>query len=236
MSTIGYLLILAAVLIARQTAKGRVLDLPEDLSDAFLALARGDTNGLTAVFARTGKETDTVSGADIAVANLTNGSINAVGTTVNGVAGALSDGVSGLKDAAGGLAMAAVLLGSKAKGYKWAATGPDYYDCSGLMYKAAQGIGYKGARFTTASVPLIPKTFKRISSPATSGPGVTRAGINDLVVWPPGSGGVTGHMGVIYGPDQFYSARSIKSGIGVSKISTFRSTTPRYYRYIGPRK
>lgn len=236
MSTIGYLLILAAVLIARQTAKGRVLDLPEDLSDAFLALARMDTNGLTAVFARTGKETETVSGADIAVANLTSGSINAVGTTINGVAGALSDGVSGLKDAAGGLAMAAVLLGSKAKGYKWAATGPDYYDCSGLMYKAAQGIGYKGARFTTASVPLIPKTFKRISSPATQGPGVTRAGINDLVVWPPGSGGVTGHMGVIYGPDQFYSARSIKSGIGVSKISTFRSTAPRYYRYIGPRK
>lgn len=209
MNTIGWLFILTGIIVVRQVAKGRVMNLTEDLGDAFIAFASGDTDALGGVLARTGDSTT---------------------PTVSAVAD--STQVVGTGGTASGLAAAAQLLGKKAKGYRWASTGPDYYDCSGLMYKACQSIGYRGPRFTTATI-LGQREFKRISAPATQGPGVTAAVVNDMVLWPAGSGGVTGHIGVMTGPDKFYSARSVRSGIGEATISGFRKTRPIYVRYVG---
>ncbi len=55
MNTLGWLLILAGIIVGRAVMKGRALQLPDDLGDAFLALVRGDTKEFTAVLARTGE-------------------------------------------------------------------------------------------------------------------------------------------------------------------------------------
>jgi cell wall-associated NlpC family hydrolase len=205
-NTIGWLFILAALLLGRQISKGRALNLPDDLSDAFLAITRGDTDALTEVLSRTGDSNTPVT-------------VDDTGTFAPHIAGS-------------GLAASAQALGSKAKGYRWAGTGPDYYDCSGLMYAACKVIGYTGSRFNTASI-LGNKAFKKISMPGVQGPGLVGAQVNDIVLWLPGQGGVTGHMGVITGNNQFYSARSVKTGIGVSPINSFRKVDPFYVRYVG---
>lgn len=198
MSTVGYLLVLSALILMRQVSKGRALDLSTDLSDAFLAFVQGDVKGLNDVLKRTGSGNSP-----------TNPEIGSAAQNVIAAGGQL------IKNAE--LVNAAVELGSKAKGYKWAATGPDYYDCSGLMWRACQKLGFKGPRFTTADV-MRAEGMEKISGPS----------IGALVVWPSGS---TGHMGVVSGENEFYSARSVKSGIGYSKISTFRDDSPIYLRY-----
>lgn len=219
MNTLGWLFILAGVLIARQVQKGRVMDIATDLGDAFIAVASGDSDGLAEVLARKG-EAATPTAADEAVAALTEGMTDAMGIT----AGSLAEGIGQAADQISGIAVAAIILGSKAKGYRWASVGPDYYDCSGLMWRACQSVGFKGGRFSTAGFSKL-KDFKKIPNGT----------VNDIVLWPPGSGGITGHMGVVTGPDRFYSARSVKSGIGESRIAGFRKVAPQYYRYVGPR-
>lgn len=202
MSTLGWLFILFGFLTARQVLRGRVMQIPEDLGDAFIAFASADTDALGEVLARTGD------------------SATATQAASTGTVGAPNDNPL---TTVGNISVAAVNLGKKAKGYRWTATGPDYYDCSGLMWRAVQAVGYKGSRFSTATI-RSRKEFKVITNPT----------VNDLVLWPAGSGGATGHMGVITGNDLFYSARSRSSGIGESKISTFRKTKPIYLRYVGP--
>lgn len=104
---------------------------------------------------------------------------------------------------------AALKRGKTAKGYLFGAVGPDYYDCSGLIWRATQDAGvYSGDRYTTSTI-LQTHQFNRIITPR----------IDDIVVWD--YSGVHGHMGVISGPDQFYSARSHDSGIGYLTISSF---------------
>lgn len=232
MNTIAWIFILIGVLVARQIQRGRVMQIPQDLGDAFIAVASGDTDGLGEVLNRRGEDAAPTT-ADLAIykltAGVTGGLTTATGSVAEALGGAFKD-LQGVSD----LALAAVILGERAKGYRWASTGPDYYDCSGLMWRACQGIGYDGSRFSTATI-RSRKEFKRIDPPGMQGPGVAAAVVNDIVLWPAGSGGITGHMGVITGPDKFYSARSVKSGIGESKISTFRKTTPIYLRYVGPR-
>lgn len=208
MSTLAWLMGLVAILIARQVSKGRVMNIGEDLSDSFLAIISGNTAGLTAVLARTGDSATPNTSLDTPTA----GTTTAVG--------------------AGGFAAIAIALGTAATGYRFGATGPDYYDCSGLMVATAKKLGYTGGRFTTFTIGTN-KAFMKISPPAStdaggSGPGGNySAGVNDLVVWP------THHMGVITGPNKFYSARNPTSGIGETTISGFRSDAPVYYRYKG---
>lgn len=234
MNTIGWLLLLAGILVARQVSKGRVMNLSEDIGDAFIAVASGDTDGLGEVLGRTG-ETAKPTAADLAVYTLTEGVTTGLTGAMTSVASGIGDSFQQLSDGVGNIALASIMLGQKAKGYRWAATGPDYYDCSGLMWRACQAVGFTGPRFSTATVRMR-KEFKKVSAPGTQGPGVTTASINDLVLWPAGSGGVTGHMGVVTGNDKFYSARSPRSGIGETTISGFRKTNPIYLRYVGPRK
>lgn len=216
MNTVAWIMILTALLLVRAVMKGRVLNIPEDLSDGFLAFVQGDQKALTEVLAREGD-------------GYTPGVVGGVvGEAAGNAATEIGEGL-----ASSALAAATTKLGSRAKGYRWEATGPDYYDCSGLMWRACQAVGFQGSRFTTATVRSLTSSFKVISAPGMQGPGVTAATVNDIVLWPAGSGGITGHMGVITGNDMFYSARSVRSGIGNSRISTFRSAKPIYLRYVG---
>lgn len=205
MSTIAYLFVFIALLIFRQVYKGRVMNIGQDLSDLFIAFTTGDTAKFTEVLARTGAgnaaTTSTATAAELVPVDRT--------------------APPGTK----GIAAAALQRGKAAKGYRLTGTGPDYYDCSGLMWRAAQDCGFTGIRFTTSTIQLS-KQMKEISPPATQGPGVSAAGINDIVVWP------GHHMGVIVSPGRFYSARNPKSGIGEAAIEGFRTGTRKYYRVI----
>lgn len=216
MNTLGWVLILIGILVARAVQKGRVFFIAQDMGDAFLATVQGDTKALQGVLARTGEAIEPGVAGTV------------VGDTAGSVAGQVADGLANAS-----IGAAALRLGSRAKGYRWEGTGPDYYDCSGLIWRACQAIGYQGSRFTTATVRSRTSAFKVISPPGMQGPGVTAAQVNDLVLWPAGSGGITGHIGVITGNDRFYSARSVRSGIGEASISGFRKTKPIYLRYVG---
>lgn len=201
MNTIGYMLILGAVFVIGAAIRGRASHLTEDISDGFLALVRGDTDAFGEVIARKGEDT-TADQADLSLADVN--SIGQVAGDAVSSAGAI---------AAGGLLAAAVRRGKAAKGYRLTATGPDWYDCSGLMWKACQDIGvYKGFRFTTFNVGNL-SAFVKVTDPQ----------VGDMVVWK------THHMGVVSGKDMFYSARSINSGIGYSHIKGFRPEAPSFY-------
>jgi len=202
--------------MVRQVYKGRVADIGTDLSDAFTAFTTGNTAALTEILSRKGSGTTVDTASPKAVpAPLGPGAVQGSGL----VAGAI---------AAAGISGAALRRGQAAKGYRWAATGPDYYDCSGLMWRSAQDCGFKGARFTTATVRFA-KQMIEIPAPGTMGPfvgNVTAATVNDLIVW------TAGHMGVITKPGYFYSARSVHSGIGESKIEGFEAGPRKYYRLV----
>lgn len=217
MSTVGWLLILGAGILVSAVFRGRVENLGEDVSDAFLAFVQGDSDALGEVLARKGGSNE----ADQAELNVYKNIVSVgvgIGNTGDAVAGGIGQGLDELEKRLGkSLALAAVTLGDKAKGYRWTATGPDYYDCSGLMWRACQAVGaYRGTRFTTASFAAMTHgKFTKVDTPS----------VNDVVLWP------GHHMGVCTGNDQFYSARSRKTGIGYSKISTFRKgSAPVYYR------
>jgi hypothetical protein len=198
-NTLAWVLILSALLMMRQVAKGRVLNIGEDLSDAFLAGVAGDSDGVLSVLNRTGDSA----------------SVSGIGpSTIAPWTGS----AKGHEDGSANLNSTVISLGSQAKGYRLGATGPTWYDCSGLVYRAVQKFGYKGSRFTTDDVMNKPGFKKITKEEATTG---------DIVLWP------THHMGVINDPSAgtFYSARNPRSGIGIAKIKGFRSEDPVYVRY-----
>jgi cell wall-associated NlpC family hydrolase len=226
-NTLGWLFILTALLLIRQVSKGRVMSLGEDLSDAFIAIASGDQKALGEVFARKGDGTKASTALDPLARGL--GDLAAqTGVGLTGAVGNLADQVKGnvegiQKEINANVALWAIKLGTAAKGYRFTATGPDYYDCSGLMWRAVQKVGYKGTRFTTASVALR-KGFVRLADPEL---GVSVVTTGDLVVWP------GRHMGVVTTPGRFYSARSVESGIGEANIAGFlKGHKPIYLRYV----
>lgn len=227
MTTLAWLFILTAVILVQRVSKGRVMSLGEDLSDAFIAIASGDNEGLSEVFAREGDGTKTTHAFD-SLANglgeLSGGFATAIPDTAASLAGQMGDHLSDVqKEINSNIALWAIKLGTAAKGYKFVATGPDYYDCSGLMWRACQKVGYKGSRFTTATIRLH-KQFKPLGDPSL---GVSQVTTGDIVLWP------GHHMGVVTTPGRFYSARSVKSGIGESTIAGFnKSIKPVYLRFV----
>lgn len=105
--------------------------------------------------------------------------------------------------------------------YQTGGTGPHTYDCSGLVWKACYNLGiFTGSRFTTS-------TFEHVASGFASR--VTTPAVGDIAVDPAGH-----HMGIVSGPDEFYSAMNPSAGIGFAKISTFKtangSFNPDYWR------
>jgi len=206
MSTLAWVLIFVSLLLIRAVSRGRVMNLGEDLSDAFIAIASGKTDDLAAVLARTGDATTptsaTVTGMGDAPVQLAPGAGQSRDTPDGTNAAILSE---------------AMRLGKAAKGYRLTATGPTYYDCSGLVWRACQAVGFKGIRFTTATIKLS-HSFVKTANPVSG----------DIVLWP------GHHMGIVTTPGRFYSARSPRSGISEAPIKGFGpfNESPEYLRYV----
>ena len=200
MSTLAWLAILAGGLLIRQVATGRVKHTGDDLKSIFTAVLNADPEAIA--------ETTGQRGENIPIGDATPSPDGSTG----GTPGKPPAGSSAL-------ASAAVRLGASARGYKLGATGPDYYDCSGLIWRASQKIGvYGGSRYTTATFSRAAEGWAvRVSEPK---PG-------DIVLW------AGKHIGVLVGEDRMYSARSPSKGIGYSTVSGdsgYFGTSPTYWR------
>lgn len=187
MNPLALVLIVGGTFAIRQTVVGRATDIPGDLKDAMSALLNGDTSSLKSVMARRGNSGGT------AISNGVDGSSNLVavppasGSTV--------------------IAAEAVQLGDAAKGYQLGGTGPNFYDCSGLIWQAMRKIGlYNGPRFTTATFEMVaPRVpMYKVATPSAG----------DIAIWVS-----HGHMGVMLSNTVFYSARSPSEGIGMAPVS-----------------
>ncbi len=195
MPPLALLFVLGGILLIRQVVVGRAAETPSDVRDLSLAVVHGDTAGMQEVLARRGENVPTAESGEVA-------STLPVGT---GNAGLLTE---------------CIKLGTAAKGYRWGGIGPDYYDCSGLVWRAMRNLDiYKGLRFNTAVFGAIAKTqgWSKVDKPETG----------DVVVW------AAHHMGVCAGGDKMYSARDPKRGIAYSTISGDSGAfgfQPSYYR------
>jgi hypothetical protein len=203
MITVAWVFVIMAAVLARQAIKGRAANTMEDVHDAFLALVDGNWSELGSVFGRSGNTA-------LVPISVTAGDAAVAGAAL-GTAGASTALLGEVRR-----------LGASAKGYRWGGVGPSYYDCSGLVWRALKNLGlYKGARFTTLTFPSATKgVTTKVSTPA----------VGDIVVWVKAVSPF-GHMGVVSGPDRFYSALSSKSGIKESSIKG-HSGTPSYYRVV----
>jgi cell wall-associated NlpC family hydrolase len=181
---------LAGFLLGRQVVTGRVKETPQDIRDITLAVLSGDFTSLQSTLAQRGK----------------NVSPDVSSTVAAGASGG-SDSLSDLltNPLSSDLLAKTVELGNAAKGYVLGATGPTYYDCSGLVWRAMKTLDlYTGPRFTTSTfVAQMGGRIQKVNAPQ----------VGDIVLWP------RHHMGVVSGPDQMYSARSPQSGIGYSPIN-----------------
>lgn len=204
MSTVAWIFILVAVVVMRGVAKGRVMDLPGDLRDMFIAGLRGDTDALKEVAGRTG-----------------------TGLTVEPVQAATDspDNSDSTSVSSNTLIVEARKLAAAAHNkYRWGATGPDAYDCSGLVWRVCVNqLGSKrvGSRFTTATFGKAARVWTKV---------VSTPQVGDIVVW--NRTVRSGHMGFVVGPNRMFSALSTRSGIIESPISS-ESGTPIYYRVVG---
>jgi cell wall-associated NlpC family hydrolase len=206
MNTLGIIFILSGAMLMRQVVTGRVKETPQDVRDVTLALLSGDFSSVQRTLSQRGQNVPPDVSGTVA-AGYTGGT--------SGVGGLLQQGVSDLLPTT-------VALGSKAKGYRLGATGPDYYDCSSLVWAAMKQLKlYDGPRFTTKSF----TTQLRSKIVAT-----TKPVAGDIVLWP------GKHMGVVAGDDRMYSAMSPTSGIGYASISGSNASiggAPVFYHVVG---
>jgi len=209
MPAFGLIFLVLGIAVIRQVLVGRAKDTPSDFKDASVALLNGDTTAFSTVMQRRGSNTDAGGVSESAASTVD-------GTSLAGTPPAVpSSGRTAL-------ASECVSLGSKAKGYRLGATGPDYYDCSGLVWRAARTLHiYNGPRFTTRTFSFVaPKFATRINAP--------EAGC--IVIWV-----AAGHMGVMLDDNEkyFYSARSPEKGIGSAPLLAdidYFGSTPMYWR------
>lgn len=207
MTTIGWFLVLMAFVVARFATKGRgIADVPGDVGDLLMSVITGKNDETTEVLARTGTGNDPV-------ATHTN---SAGLQSSNEPFG--EGGVGGSFGTAKGAAVLAEMIRlGDGKPYRLGATGPNAYDCSGLVYRAMVNVaGYNGVRFVTASWPTIgPTVATKVDTPT----------VGDIVRW-------RGHMGVVDGDSTFYSALSPKSGIKslAMKYLNASNGTPSFWR------
>lgn len=202
MAPLGILFFAVGALLIRQVVVGRVKETPEDLKDFTVALLNGDTATMQTVFAQRGTNVDVAESGTVAAVDSATSTPSSSSDLLNEV----------------------VRLGSAAKGYLTGGTGPSYYDCSGLVWRAMKNLDiYTGSRFTTTTFDSVAPTFAvKVDSPA----------VGDVVLWP------THHMGVCAGNDRLYSARSRAKGINYSTISGdagYFGRQPEYWRVTGAR-
>ena len=213
MPPLGYALIIVGVLLARQVMVGRASNTGEDLRDAALGFLSGDVGKVRDAFSRRGGGAAGVVGSSSSYPDIqTGGSGSTLGLAVMN---------------------AAIARGSKAKGYVWGTTGPDTYDCSGLIWRAFQDAGvYKGIRFTSStyiSMMGVPRGNPFTGGKFAISERVQAPAAGDIILWQ------GKHMGVATGPDSYYSARSPSKGIGGASISGdagYFGTQPLVYRIV----
>lgn len=199
MNTLGWLFILGAAALIHGVKNGRGIQAFTDLSDLFIKAVAFDNDGVKEVWSRSGDGN--------------------VSTTTRETASPAAGGSSG---GTGGAALLSEVqrLGKAATGgYSQAVnkrTGPKYYDCSGLVYRALKNLGYKVPPFSTA-------TFKAANAATVHATVVTAPAAGDIVWWP-------GHMGVMTDTKNFYSALSTRSGIKTAPISVINRGKPTFYR------
>lgn len=193
---VGYLLLGLGAVLARQVAVGRAMETPGDIRDLAVALLSADTGSMQEVFSRRGENVSVEDSGEVASVE---SSTETPGSTE--------------------LSRKVVSLGQNSRGYALGAEGPTYYDCSGLVWRAAKSLGiYNGPRFTTSN-------FKSIAKGWAHKVGTPKPG--DIVLWP------THHMGVYVGNNKMYSARSPSKGVGYSSISGdsgYFGSQPEYWR------
>lgn len=192
LAVIGWVSIFAGVIVIRFAAKGRGLNNVPG-DLSDLAIAAISGGDVQAVLDRTGTATDTA----------------AVGASVTGASGSA-------------LLSTMEALGKKAQGYQLGGVGPNYYDCSGLVYAAMKQLGYTGPRFTTATFTSSVPNLTKVTTPVAG----------DIVLW--NRDLASGHMGVATDGSNFYSALSPRSGIKtlpIAAITTQKGYSPSYYRW-----
>lgn len=202
-------------MLLRQVVTGRVPNTMDDFKGITLAVFQGDFSALQQQLALRGHNVSPDIASEVAAG--VSGETALAGP--NGTDGLLTAPVqTGNAD----LLNRTVSLGQSAKGYRLGATGPDYYDCSGLVWAAMKQQGsYTGGRFTTS-------TFQRqLAGKVTK---VTTPAVGDIVLWP------GKHMGVVSGSGKMFSAMSPAAGIGFGDIdgsSGYFHAQPVYYRVKG---
>lgn len=199
MTTLGYVFLLVALLLIRGASKGRsIAQLPGDLWSMLNALIGGDQVGLSSALGLTGDTQDATTIAAGTPTPATGGS-SAGGTTLLSECKRIGNG----------------------KPYRLGTTGPNSFDCSGLIFRAMSNLAmYKGVRFTTFTFAVQCRSIVTKTSTAAVG---------DLIVWH----GVPEHMGIIDGADSFYSALNPRVGIKSLSIKAMGGH-PLFYRPIGP--
>lgn len=132
--------------------------------------------------------------------------------TITGTTPQLSSGF-----AAGGVGLLAEMkrIGAGRKYSQLRRTGPESYDCSGLVWRAGANLGLWGPGTKWFKDPFSTASF----IVHTSEIGLTRKGsailpeAGDIIWW-------VGHMGVAESSTRFYSAMTTKAGIGSAPIAS----------------
>jgi hypothetical protein len=187
MSTVGWIFILVGIVIMRQAIKGRpIQDIPGDIGD----ILRGAATSLQSPSAGADiiKEVMSRHGASLTYGAATDSAGNIAGNTPTSIAV-----LSTMKS----LAAAANYK------YVWGASGPNGYDCSGLVWAAMKKTGYTGLRFTTYT--FVMQLGSKVTKSTTPSAG-------DIVLWP-------SHMGCMESATTMFSALNPNEGIKSSPLS-----------------
>lgn len=192
MNVIGYILLILGLVGIQRVRQNRASDLIPDALTFTSAVLAGRWDVASGVWSATGPtvaEMFAGTGSDPETPR-------AAGETLDSIGG---PGVALLREAR--------RIGSASGVYVLGKTGPEAYDCSGLVWRALKNLGlYNGPRFTTATIASVHRQFSVEVTGETPQPG-------DIVLWVG-----RGHMGIAESATRQYAAKSPESGIGSQGI------------------
>ena len=114
-------------------------------------------------------------------------------------------------------------LGAEAIGYELGGTGPQYYDCSGLVQ----------AVLTSLGVPGVPRTSEEQYAWANPVSGADLVPGDLVFAQFPGDGTTPGHVGIYVGGGEVYSAQDPAAGIGLASLASWKGNIVGYGSYPG---
>lgn len=205
---IGYVVIGVAIFLYYEGFRGRTMtEAQEDMSALIKGVITFDSDAIIGAVSEAGTLTDS---SGTTTENSLSRTDRVVGDSAD-YAGSSGKGTRVLKRAKE--------LGEAATGYRLGGTGPKYYDCSGLIWRAMNDLNLAGpVRFTTFTFKAqTGSKIEQVDSPSTG----------DIILWE------LGHMGICDGPNSIYHASSPKSGILTSNLTTLTNYIARNKTY-GP--